>query len=157
MSDKQIKVTDRRIFTPDGRVKEEYRHLVEGEEAGVSPRGGEAAGESSEPPPPREEPPTEPSPGGSRPPLEIPGTPPELGAPSFLDLVAMLAQPVALYLGDAQLPDGETAEDLDMARFHIDLLDLLREKTAGNLSQQESAALEELLYQLRMRYVRKRG
>jgi hypothetical protein len=44
-----------------------------------------------------------------------------------------------------------------MARLHIDLLDLLRQKTAGNLTVQESAFLEDLLYRLRVRYVQKRG
>ena len=44
-----------------------------------------------------------------------------------------------------------------MARLHIDLLDVLRQKTAGNLTAQESAFLEDLLYRLRVRYVQKRG
>ena len=64
---------------------------------------------------------------------------------------------MALYLGDAELPDGGSAENLDMARLHIDLLDVLRRKTAGNLSVQESATMDDLLYRLRMRYVQKRG
>ena len=80
-----------------------------------------------------------------------------MAAPSFFDLVAMLAEPVALYLGDLALPDGEVAENLEMARLHIDLLDVLRQKTAGNLTAQESAFLEDLLYRLRVRYVQKRG
>jgi hypothetical protein len=88
--------------------------------------------------------------------LELPGSPPGLGA-SFYDLAAMLAEPVAIYLGDLELPDGETAENLEMARLHIDLLDVLRQKTAGNLTAQESAFLEDLLYRLRVRYVQKRG
>ncbi len=44
-----------------------------------------------------------------------------------------------------------------MARLHIDLLDVLRQKTAGNLTAQERAFLEDLLYRLRVRYVQKRG
>ena len=69
----------------------------------------------------------------------------------------MLAEPVAIYLGDLELPDGESAENLEMARLHIDLLDILRQKTAGNLTAQESTFLEDLLYRLRVRYVQKRG
>jgi Domain of unknown function (DUF1844) len=88
--------------------------------------------------------------------LELPGSPPGLGA-SFYDLAAMLAEPVAIYLGDLELPDGQSAENLEMARLHIDLLDILRQKTAGNLTAQESAFLEDLLYRLRVRYVQKRG
>jgi hypothetical protein len=69
----------------------------------------------------------------------------------------VLAEPVALYMGDAELPDGGSVENLDMARVHIDLLDVLRRKTAGNLSAQEAATLEDVLYRLRMRCVQKRG
>ena len=73
------------------------------------------------------------------PPIELPGTPPELGGPTFFDLVAMIAEPVAIYLGDAELPDGRSMENLEMARLHIDLLDVLRQKTAGRLDRQEAA------------------
>ena len=88
--------------------------------------------------------------------LELPGSPAGLG-PGFLDLVELLAQPVPFYLGDAALPDGQSVENLDMARLHIDMLDVLRQRTAGNLTAEELAVLEDLLYQLRMRYVQKRG
>jgi hypothetical protein len=71
--------------------------------------------------------------------------------------VAILAEPVSLYLGDARLPDGRTMENLEMARLHIDLLAVLRDKTAGNLTAQELAFLEDLLYRLRVRYVQKQG
>ena len=88
--------------------------------------------------------------------MEIPSLGPG-PAPQLLDLVALIAEPVPLYLGDATLPDGRSVENLDAARLHIDLLDVLRSKTAGNLSAQESAVLEDVLYRLRMRYVQKRG
>jgi len=61
-----------------------------------------------------------------------------------------------LYLG--ALPDprsGETAEDLDMAKYKIDLLGMIAEKTQGNLSDAEKQQLEEVLYQLRMFYVQR--
>ena len=71
--------------------------------------------------------------------------------------MAVLAEPVSLYLGDIPLPDGQSAENLEMARLHIDLLDVLRQKTAGNVTAQESSVLEDVLYRLRLRYVQKRG
>ena len=43
--------------------------------------------------------------------------------------------------------------DLLLARQNIDLLELMQEKTRGNLSAQERQMLEQLLYELRMRYV----
>ena len=75
----------------------------------------------------------------------------------FMDLVAMLAEPIALFLGDAQLPDGESAEDLERARLHIDLLQILQDKSQGNLHHEEQTVLADLLYRLRMRYVQKKG
>jgi hypothetical protein len=188
-----MKVTDRRIFTSEGELRDEFRFLEDrpeeppqaatdgsaaaggaagspGEEAprasaAAQPSGGAAATATAvqpEPARPEDRPPGWPGAGGEpaepgAPPLEIPSTPDELGAPGFYDLIAVLAEPVALYMGDAELPDGGSVENLDMARVHIDLLDVLRRKTAGNLSAQEAATLEDVLYRLRMRYVQKRG
>jgi hypothetical protein len=147
------------MFTPDGRVREEYAALAESSPASPSPPDREVetpagapdlvpeSAAPAEPPPPHEGP-------GAR--LELPGSPAGLG-PGFLDLVELLAQPVPFYLGDAALPDGQSVENLDMARLHIDMLDVLRQRTAGNLTAEELAVLEDLLYQLRMRYVQKRG
>ena len=191
MGDKELKVTDKRMFNADGELREEYRHLDRAAEAEAgaeavaepeaeasaaeapaepatatpaapveaapapqaTPRSGaEAAGEA---PPPTDEGPAPGETTDDAPRLEIPGT--GLGEPTFLDLVTLLAEPIALYLGDAQLPDGESAENLDMARLHIDLLEVLRRKTAGNLEVGESRLLEDLLYRCRLRYVQKRG
>lgn len=150
---KGIKVTDKRMFTPDGELREEYRVLAEKSTAAPA-----ATATVTEPPP---APPAEPEPPRRAPepaaaaPVDMPEMPPELGGPSFYDLVAMLAEPVPIYLGDAVLPDGQDATNLEMARFYIDLLGVLRQKTAGNLTAQESAFLEDLLYRMRVRYVQK--
>lgn len=154
--EKPIKVTDKRMFTPEGDLREEYRFLNEKSTATAPEPAPERRPEPAPPPSGRgpaaqdhrfaaEEPSA---------PFEIPGTPPGLG-PSFFDLVAMLAEPVPIYLGDMGLPGGQDAENLEMARLHIDLIDVLRQKTAGNLTAQESAFLEDLLYRLRVRYVQK--
>ncbi len=165
-----IKVTDRRMFTPDGRLREEYSHLADAPPPEVAAPRAEAA--PPQPAPPRPEPARPPAgagPGGAgpgapqAPPAGRPAPPgfdPEPshpGAPGFFDLVAMIAESAAVYLGDARLPDGSSAEDLELARLHVDLLDVLRRKTAGNLTPQESAALDDVLYRLRVRYVQKRG
>jgi hypothetical protein len=150
----EIKVTDRRMFTPDGRLREGFEQEIEESEA-AAPAAEPAPAASAEPP--AAPPPAAPAPGRNGPALEIPGTPPGLGAPGFYDLVAVLAEPASLYLGDLPLPDGSSAENLEMARLHIDLLDLLRQRTAGNLTAQELALLEDILYRLRLRYVQKRG
>ena len=177
MSEKEIKVTDKRMFTPEGELREEYRFLNEKSTAApAAPPEPPAAPPPPErpasrpPEPPRQESRAEPGPPGrsdprtapapeptAGPPLEIPGTPPGYGAPTFYDLAAILAEPVALYMGDLEVEGGESPENLEMARLHLDLLDVLRQKTVGNLTAQESAFLEDLLYRLRVRYVQKRG
>jgi hypothetical protein len=48
---------------------------------------------------------------------------------------------------------GQRRRDLQQASELIDTLMLLREKTAGHLTAEESQALEELIYDLQMRYV----
>ena len=61
-----------------------------------------------------------------------------------------------LYLG--ALPDprsGEVMEDVELARYKIDLLAMIQEKTQGNLSDDEKQQLEKVLYQLRTVYVQK--
>ena len=179
MGDRGLKVTDKRMFNADGELREEFRHLEEEAERPDASASESAATPSEPPAEPEAAPPgapgaespaaTEPPPAaepssplptgeaaGDGPRLEIPGTPDGLGAPTFLDLVTLLAEPIALYLGDVELPDGRSAENLDMARLHIDLLDVLRRKTAGNLEVGEARLLEDLLYQCRLRYVQKR-
>jgi len=175
---RDIKVTDRRMFTAEGELKEEYRDLeapaeapaAEGAPAAAGPAaaGSGDAGPAARPergaeaPQPGSRPAAAERPGGPAGEdrrgahVEIPGSPAGL-APTFYDLISVLAEPIALYLGDAELPDGSSAENLDAARLYIDLLDVVREKTAGNLTAQEATVLEDVLYQLRMRYVQKRG
>jgi hypothetical protein len=67
----------------------------------------------------------------------------------------MFASSALVSLGEAADPvTGETRVDLDQAREAVDVLLLLRDKTHGNRSEQESRLLEEILYDLQMRFVR---
>lgn len=164
MSDDEIKVTDRRMFTPEGELREEFRYLEE--EPAVEEPEGEPRPEDTGPSPTPAAAEPRPSAGASRepsaspdaeaPPLELP-TSSAGPKPSFFDLVALLAEPVPIYLGDQPLPDGRSGEHLEMAKLHIDLLDVVRVKSVGNLTAQENAFLEDVLYRLRLAYVQKRG
>ena len=81
--------------------------------------------------------------------------PRELPKPDFSGLVISLGTSALLHLGIVADPEsGEArAPDLALARQTIDTLEMLAEKTRGNLSQQESKLMESLLYELRMRFV----
>ncbi|MHC5039967.1 MAG: DUF1844 domain-containing protein [Planctomycetota bacterium] len=73
---------------------------------------------------------------------------------SFLMLIAGMSTQVMMNLGELPNPvTGETAKDLDHAKYTIDLLEMLKEKTAGNLSGEEEKALDMTLYELRVKFV----
>ena len=147
VDDKKIKVTDKRMFTADGELREDFR------EADIDSPITETSPAPEIEVPDHVDPATEKE--AAR--VEIPDLGEAAHKPGFADLVAQIAQPIALYLGDMPLPEGESAENLDLARVYIDLLEVLREKTIGNLSEQELILLDDLLYQTRLRYVQKRG
>jgi len=79
--------------------------------------------------------------------------PPE---PDFKFFISTLSLQASIALGYIPNPaTNKTEEDLTQAKFLIDTLNMLKEKTKGNLSQEESAFLENLLYELRMGYISK--
>ena len=65
-----------------------------------------------------------------------------------------LASSVLVHLGELEHPDShERTANLPLAKQTIDILGMLREKTRGNLTQEEAQVLDNLLYDLRMKYV----
>jgi len=78
---------------------------------------------------------------------------------SFAAFVLSLAHTTAVHLGDVPDPaSGQTARpNLAAAYQMIEILGLLEQKTRGNLSAQERQLLEQLLYELRLRFVEVRG
>jgi uncharacterized protein DUF1844 len=84
------------------------------------------------------------------------GPPPRLANERNLgDLFMMLATEAVIALGEAPDPaTGQRHRELPHAASVIDLLLLLREKTEGNRTPEESHVLDELLYDLQLRYVR---
>jgi hypothetical protein len=77
----------------------------------------------------------------------------------FAAFVLSLASTAAIHFGD--LPDpasGRTPEpNLEGAMQMIEILELLHEKTQGNLTAEERQVLEQVLYELRMRFVEASG
>jgi hypothetical protein len=74
---------------------------------------------------------------------------------SFAGFVISLATTAAVHFGD--IPDPNTGEkmDVDLVAAHqmIELISLLQDKTKGNLTSDEAKLVDDLLYELRMRYV----
>ena len=69
-------------------------------------------------------------------------------------IFVMLASSALISLGEAVDPvTRERHADLEQAREAIDMLLVLRDKTSGNRTEQEDQLLEELVYDLQMRFV----
>ena len=74
----------------------------------------------------------------------------------FAQFVYSLATTTMVHLGEIAEPTtGQKMENIEAARQMIDILSMLQEKTEGNLTSDESKALEGLLYELRMKFVSK--
>ena len=79
---------------------------------------------------------------------------PESGV-TFIGFVVSLAHTAAVHFGDVPDPvSGETIPaNLPAAQQMIDILALLDEKTRGNLTAEERNLLDQILYELRLRFV----
>lgn len=76
----------------------------------------------------------------------------------FSFFVTMLSLQASIALGQVPNPaTNKKEENPEQAKFLIDTLGMLKEKTKGNLTSEESDLLENLLYELRMQYVSKTG
>ena len=74
----------------------------------------------------------------------------------FEMFISSLSMQAMMALGEMPHPmTGEVQEELEQARYLIDVLGMLQGKTKGNLTPQEEQLLEGILYELRMKYVAK--
>jgi len=195
----RVKVSDRRIFTREGELKEEFRHLGESqpekaEERGAPEKESPTRDAQTRDAPMRDAPmrdaPSRRAPSGDAPgrrspaermPVGQPSTggqladrgpeadaPPRVegfperrgGGPGFLDLIGLLAEPASLYLREAQVGEvgtvaaqSQAEQNLELARLHIELLEVLRDKTAGNLDPREKATIDDVIRRLQAAYV----
>lgn len=131
--ERSFSVSDRRHFTPEGRPREEQAE---------APAPGSAA------------------PAGQGP-AERPQPRRPVGPVDFSAFLLSLGAQAGLLLsggGEAGAEGRDEEAALDGARQIIDILDMLRDKTQGRRTEQETRVLEDLLFQLRMAWVeRSRG
>ncbi len=82
------------------------------------------------------------------------GDPGELPPADFNELLRLLIGPALMYMGGVPDPQtGKAIVALDIAKYHIDLLGVLEDKTKNNLSEEESEGVRQVLHELRLRYV----
>ncbi|MBI5893901.1 MAG: DUF1844 domain-containing protein [Deltaproteobacteria bacterium] len=80
--------------------------------------------------------------------------PPSLPPVDFSNLILSLSTSVLINLGEVPDPvTNKKDKNLEMARQTIDIIELLKDKTKGNLTEGEGKLVDAVLYDLRMRYV----
>jgi len=78
----------------------------------------------------------------------------ELPPVTFEDFVFNLYNIALINLGYRDPESGKIVRNLPMAKNTIDTIGMLEEKTKGNLTASEANLMENLLYELRMNYLR---
>jgi hypothetical protein len=74
---------------------------------------------------------------------------------NFTSLIFSLSSTALFHFGDIADPQtGKTKKDLPLAQHAIDTIAMLKEKTEGNLTDEEQKFLESVLTDLRWRYVK---
>jgi len=133
---KDFVVKDRRIFSQDTQEAEDKK-----EERGASSAAEEKKSQESQ---------QESAAGEKAEQLQFP----EINFPTF---VASLNASALVHLGVIEDPaSGIKAKHLPMAKQTIDILSMLEEKTAGNLTKDEEGMLKNILYDLRILYVKEK-
>lgn len=128
---KTIKVVDRRLFTAEGEVRDDVPAEASAPEPAV-PAAAPASG------------PTEPAAPASATPT----------SPAFLALLDMLAQTGLVYLEGVPDAAGRRQPNVAGARQIVDALLAVREKTRGQLSFEETDALEGILGEVQLVFTR---
>jgi hypothetical protein len=160
---KELKVTDKRIFTPEGDIREEFQNEIRPTDAPAASTNASQTAAPSEtaPPPPVEErrAPVSPS-DPPQPPREErrrsmadkarnPGTP-------FSSFIQSLVAQAYMFLGMLRDPRApQPIFDAEAAHETIDILTLLREKTSGNLTPEEEDFFDTHLGDLKLAYVQR--
>jgi hypothetical protein len=148
----RVKVIDRRRFTAEGDLRDGAATAA-GDTAAAAP--AVPAAREPEPAPAAVAVPTPPPPSV---PSDVPaaaaeepgGTTPLQPGPGIADVVDLLAQQAMAFLS-GQVPGR--GRDVTTARYFIDLLGVLKAKTSGRLTLEETNFLDDVLYQLRSLYV----
>ena len=72
----------------------------------------------------------------------------------FYQLVLSMQASTMQHLGKVISPvSGKVERNMEAAKYSVDILDMLKRKTAGNLTDDEAKMLEHVLYQLRLNYL----
>ena len=136
--DSGFKVADRRKFTEDGQLRDSVEEAAGG---AASPSSPSVAAQGQ----------AEVTDSTSSPDVGRESREPEM---NFRTLVVSLSTTALLQMGLAPNPASQKVEkNLPGARQTIEILDILKDKTRGNLDPQESRLLDQCLHDLKMSFV----
>jgi hypothetical protein len=143
--DETFKVVDRRLFTAEGELRKEVAEQQDREHEAAAVMADRAARNA----------PAAASASTSAKPAPAPAAAETATrSPAFENLVSSLGQNAAMLLGGYADPrTGQPMLDLEGAREMIDMLDALREKTIGNLTQDEDKLLLDVLGNLKLAFM----
>jgi hypothetical protein len=162
MTDKpksEIKVTDKRIFTAEGEIREEFRQEIKaGDPFAAKPADKPAdnpAAPKEAPAERRQTPNPQPPASGERRNKSIADKAQNPGTP-FADFVEPLIAQAYVSLGMLRDPYGQKPKiDVAAARQMIEMVTMLKEKTAGNLTPDEDDFLSTHLGELKLAFVQR--
>ncbi len=124
-----FKIRDKRHFSPDGDVRDSNDEPVSSASEDTQDSDTATAAQEEK-------------------------TPPPLPEVNFSSFVLSLSSSALFHFGSIPDPVSQKKQrNLPLAKQTIDILGLLQDKTKGNLSNDEASLLENLLYDLRIRYV----
>ena len=150
----RMKVSDRRKFDSAGNLKTENVKTATDTEDDAAQDDAETLPEAAPGEAPANDTVDESPPvaGAASDPRIVAPTPSIADLPrDFESFVENMYLEAMLYMGAIPDPQtGETLSDLELAKYKIDTLSMIQEKTEGNLSDTEQKQLTEALYQLRM-------
>jgi hypothetical protein len=152
--DESFKVVDRRLFTPEGEFRKEVAEQQDRErETAPSAAAASAGGAAGTTGPGAGTIAGKPATPTAMPAATPPEDPPKR-SPVFENLIRSLGQNAAMLLGGYADPrTGQPVLDLEGAREMIDMLDVLREKTHGNLAAEEDTLLLDVLGNLKLAFM----
>jgi hypothetical protein len=126
---KGFTVQDRRRFSPEGEARQDAPEQTQQAVTGTPPTEEKAASRSEH---------------GQEPLPEI----------NFSTFVISLSTQALMHLGEIANPlTGKVEADVPVAKQMIDILGMLKDKTRGNLNASEDRLMEDILFDLRMKYV----
>ncbi len=77
---------------------------------------------------------------------------------NFSTFILSLSSSAILHFGDIEDPiSGKKERNLTIAKQTIDMIDMLKEKTKGNLTKDEDSLMENIIYELKIRFVKESG